>query len=44
MHDNAFSLHETLAMTEDNDLQADTLILFPPNNACGNLTDEDSGE
>ncbi|KAJ8953415.1 hypothetical protein NQ318_023532 [Aromia moschata] len=39
-----FYLHEALSMIEDDDLEADTITLFPPNNACDDLTDQDSGE
>ncbi|XP_030757970.1 piggyBac transposable element-derived protein 3-like [Sitophilus oryzae] len=38
-----FSLHETLAMLEEDEVNADSIMLLPPNNACGNITDEDSG-
>lgn len=38
-----FSLHEALALIEDEDLDVDNITIFPPNNACGD-TDEDSGD
>ncbi|KAI4468910.1 dihydrolipoyllysine-residue succinyltransferase [Holotrichia oblita] len=42
-----FSLNEALAML-DNDVDLvkniDSLTIFPPENACGNQTQEDSGE
>ncbi|KAK9877992.1 hypothetical protein WA026_020206, partial [Henosepilachna vigintioctopunctata] len=38
-----FSLHEALAMLEEDDVNTESITLLPPNNACGNITDEDSG-
>lgn len=39
-----FSLHEALAMIEDGEIEASSITLLPPNNACGDVTDEDSGD
>ncbi|KAK9888389.1 hypothetical protein WA026_000640 [Henosepilachna vigintioctopunctata] len=39
-----FSLHEALAMLEEDDVNTESITLLPPNNACGNITDEDSGD
>ncbi|KAK9720494.1 hypothetical protein QE152_g22033 [Popillia japonica] len=42
-----FSLHEALAMLEEGDElveNVDSVTIFPPNNACADQTDEDSGE
>lgn len=39
-----FSLHEALALIEDEDIDVDNITIFPPNNACGDLTDEDCGD
>lgn len=39
-----FSLHDALAMIEDEDIEAESITLLPPTNACGNVTDEDSGD
>lgn len=39
-------MNEALAMLEDDDLQNldPTIVLLPPENACGDITDEDSGD
>ncbi|KNC24912.1 hypothetical protein FF38_03001 [Lucilia cuprina] len=39
-----FSLSEALALIEDDDMDVDNITIFPPNNACGDITDEDSGD
>ena len=39
-----FSLNEALALIEDDDMDVDNITIFPPNNACGDITDEDSGD
>lgn len=31
-------------MLEDDEIEADSITLLPPVNACGNVTDEDSGD
>ncbi|KAK9892471.1 hypothetical protein WA026_020462 [Henosepilachna vigintioctopunctata] len=41
--DRGFSLHEALAMLEEYDVNTKSITLLPPNNGCGNITDEDSG-
>ncbi|CAH1968769.1 unnamed protein product [Acanthoscelides obtectus] len=39
-----FSLHEALAIIEDDDIEAESITLLPLINACGNITDKDSGD
>lgn len=39
-----FTLHEALTMIEDDEVDAEELTLLPPNNACDEVTDEDSGD
>lgn len=39
-----FTLHDALSMLEDDEIEADSITLLPPVNACGNVTDEDSGD
>lgn len=39
-----FSLNEALALIEDGDIDVDNITIFLPNNACGDITDEDSGD
>ncbi|KAK9886874.1 hypothetical protein WA026_019132 [Henosepilachna vigintioctopunctata] len=39
-----FSLHEALAMLEEDDVNAESITSLPSNNACGNITDEDSSD
>ncbi|KAL3268080.1 hypothetical protein HHI36_007208 [Cryptolaemus montrouzieri] len=38
------SLHETLAITEYDAIDADSITLLNPLNACDDITDEDSGD
>ncbi|CAH1995209.1 unnamed protein product [Acanthoscelides obtectus] len=38
------SLHEALTMIEDDGIEADSITLLPPTNACENVTDADSGD
>ncbi|KAK9875618.1 hypothetical protein WA026_009416 [Henosepilachna vigintioctopunctata] len=33
-----------LAMLEEDDVNTESITFLPPNNACGNITDEDSGD
>lgn len=39
-----FSLHDALLMIEEDDIEAESLTLLPPINACEDITDEDSGK